>query len=207
MASNNLTHFYVFYCFRSPLLAFESNLQSRRYSQNPPVTYVLSNRLWRPENESFRKTTGIIFIWKTLYCLFFTSTVYYEVHFILVSVFSFLVLEIHLLYTIFCRILNFQHNRGKACISLACVGMACLGTGFTGVACLTYMNVGCLSLHLAWPTGYQGLVSRYRTLFPYLPAPRPTFLRHTKRSRIQKLGLFWGSQKQKRKNDQNLGKK
>ena len=81
---------------------------------------------------------------------FFLHQLYnYEVHFILVSVFSFLVLEIHLLYTIFCRILNFQHNRGKACISLACVGMACLGTGFTGVACLTYMNVGCLSLHLA----------------------------------------------------------
>ena len=37
--------------------------------------------------------------------------------------------------------------------------------------------------------------SRYRTLFPYKPAPRPTFLRHTQRSRIQKLGLFWGLQK------------
>ena len=36
---------------------------------------------------------------------------------------------------------------------------------------------------------------RYRTLFPYKPDPRPTFLRHTQRSRIQKLGLFWGPQK------------
>ena len=36
---------------------------------------------------------------------------------------------------------------------------------------------------------------RYRTLFPYKPDPRPTFLRHTQRSRIQKLGLFRGPQK------------
>ena len=31
---------------------------------------------------------------------------------------------------------------------------------------------------------------RYRTLFPYKPAPRPTFLRHTQRSRIQNLSHF-----------------
>ena len=41
----------------------------------------------------------------------------------------------------------------------------------------------------------KALNSRYRTLFPYKPDPRPTFLRHTQRSRIQKLGLFWGPQK------------
>ena len=44
---------------------------------------------------------------------------------------------------------------------------------------------------------------RYRTLFPYKPDPKLTFLRHTQRSRIQNLGLFWGPQKQERKNDQN----
>ena len=37
--------------------------------------------------------------------------------------------------------------------------------------------------------------TRYRTLFPYKPDPRPTFLRHTQRSRIQKLGPFRGPQK------------
>ena len=39
------------------------------------------------------------------------------------------------------------------------------------------------------------MLSRYRTLFPYQPDPRPTFLRHTQRSRIQKLGPFRGPQK------------
>ena len=39
------------------------------------------------------------------------------------------------------------------------------------------------------------MLFRYRTLFPYKPEPRPTFLRHTQRSRIQKLGLFRGPQK------------
>ena len=34
--------------------------------------------------------------------------------------------------------------------------------------------------------------SRYRTLFSYKSGSRPSFLRHTQWSRIQKLGLFWG---------------
>ena len=36
---------------------------------------------------------------------------------------------------------------------------------------------------------------RYRTLFPYKPGSRPSFLMHSQRSRIQKLGLFRGPQK------------
>ena len=42
---------------------------------------------------------------------------------------------------------------------------------------------------------FRWIYYRYRTLFPYKPAPRPTFLRHTQRSRIQKLGCFWMPQK------------
>ena len=41
----------------------------------------------------------------------------------------------------------------------------------------------------------DALLSRYRTLFPYKSGSRPSFLRHTQRSRIQKLGLFQGPQK------------
>ena len=37
--------------------------------------------------------------------------------------------------------------------------------------------------------------NRYRTLFPYKPDPMPSFFRHTLRSRIQNLNLFWGPQK------------
>ena len=42
---------------------------------------------------------------------------------------------------------------------------------------------------------------RYRTLFPYKPDPMPRFLRHTLRSRIHNLGLFWGPQKQEKQNN------
>ena len=42
---------------------------------------------------------------------------------------------------------------------------------------------------------------RYRTLFPYKPDPMPRFLRHTLRSRILNLGLFWGPQKQEKQNN------
>ena len=41
----------------------------------------------------------------------------------------------------------------------------------------------------------ESIYSRYRTLFPYKSGSRPRFLRHTQKSRIQKLGLFWGPQK------------
>mgnify|MGYP007048501654 CR=1 FL=1 len=43
--------------------------------------------------------------------------------------------------------------------------------------------------HYAW------WYSRYRTLFPYKPDPKPSFFRHTLSSRIQNLNLFWGPQK------------
>ncbi len=42
---------------------------------------------------------------------------------------------------------------------------------------------------------YKGLWVRYRTLFSYKPDPMPSFFRHTLRSRIQNLNLFWGPQK------------
>ena len=45
--------------------------------------------------------------------------------------------------------------------------------------------------------------NRYRTLFPYKPDPMPSFFRHTLMSIIQNLSLFWGHQKQERKNDYN----
>ena len=38
---------------------------------------------------------------------------------------------------------------------------------------------------------WEGLPTRYRTLFPYKPDPMPSFFR----SRIQNLNLFWGPQK------------
>ena len=47
------------------------------------------------------------------------------------------------------------------------------------------------------------VVNRYRTLFPFKPDPMPSFFRHTLRSRIQNLNLFWVPQKQERKNNHN----
>ena len=40
---------------------------------------------------------------------------------------------------------------------------------------------------------WKGCLSR--TLFPFKSGSRPSFLRHTQRSRILHLGLFWGPQK------------
>ena len=42
---------------------------------------------------------------------------------------------------------------------------------------------------------FYRLHNRYRTLFPYKPGSRPSFLSHSQRSRIQKFGLFQGPQK------------
>ena len=42
---------------------------------------------------------------------------------------------------------------------------------------------------------YDILPIRYRTLFQYKPGPMPSFFRHTLRSRIQNLNLFWGPHK------------
>ena len=48
---------------------------------------------------------------------------------------------------------------------------------------------------LPYSTHFRYMSNRYRTLFPYKPDLMHSFFRHTLRSIIQNLNLFWGPQK------------